>query len=635
MIGYEMEISTDRYDILCLDVFDTAILRLLDRPTDVFKYMESEYGWRGFAEDRVVREAKTRVSYRHRKDVSIDQIYEQLPYSLDKEIEAEKLFCIANPEIHRIYEASLKAGIKVYFVSDMYLRKEHVVDILTANGYDRFEDVFVSSEDDLIKGDGSRYVWLRDKLALSPGRILHIGDNYVSDYLRARENGIDSIHYSNKESFYSNDQFTKDRILPYQSQGKLGISFLCSAYHYWRLKKKETPSYWRSFGFFYGGPLVTAFCQFINRNISENGYNCKNIYFLARDGRIVLDVYRRLYQTDSLKYLWASRRCMAFPSLSNFEFKSDEDPITQFCTPVGISSASDIVARFNYEDLHHLEKELESHIDFSTVSILKIYECLLRFKALLIERAKNERAVLKEYLHHVGMLDEKEIVLVDVGWGGTIQNCLMKILNEIENMDKRVHGIYIGVSDNAKNKEYKSGFLFENNIDHFRKYLDLIELLTSSSENGIIRILKTGDHFVPERFEACAEERKRQAAAFDIQQGIQDFADIVKERGINPLSFFDAEVFKILFEGLNDHPCTEDMRHLGDLKHCTVLGNKYDKAILPTMRPKGQEARVHTEIPNAAGSDLHRKMGTLFACLRARDYNRIKNAVMRTLRSVR
>lgn len=618
-----VELDIEKYDVFCFDIFDTAIIRLLAKPTDLFKVIGMRHGISGFCNDRIKKEAKTRKQYPKKRDVSIYEIYCDFPYDVNIEIATEIEFCFANPEIFQKYQEIVSAGKKVFFISDMYLPKDVLEKILTSNGYDKYEDVFVSSEDDLLKGDGSRFAWLQNFQLFKSSKIIHVGDNRVSDFLMPIRHGFDSFHYKDKSRFLKADSFIGCKYNYFEESDTLGSSFILSSYHLWSLKNQSftTKSYWERFGFFYGGALVVSFCYYINSIIKLKGSRCKNLYFLARDGDILKSVYDLLFENSETKYLWASRRCMALPALTTLLPEDDADQLIQFCNPVGVDIAKDIVNRFNYSDLDSFEKGLAKKGGTFTESA--IYGCLFDEKEQILQKASKEREILLDYLKSEGLLDEKEVFLVDVGWGGSIQDSLSKIINTIEGHNKDIFGIYIGVNDSARAKEFKNGFLFEKDFDRFRDYIELIELLTSSPQDPVIRIEKVNDAFRPVTMEANEEEQKRQEASFFIQKGIIEFAVFIKENSIGPVDFLSDQDFKTLFGSLRFHPSQNDILYLNGLRHAMAIGNNYNRGILPSSFSDENTSKVEF---------IKEKFRVLLFHLRRGNFSVIRDAIVGSLR---
>src|SRR3954470_1208091 len=109
----------ERFDVLSLDVFDTALLRDVARPTDVFAFVERHHAYAGggptdFAEVRRLAEVegRRRAPPAH-EDITLDEIYDALPASLRGTREAlqalecrvEQRLMRANPFVRALAEA--------------------------------------------------------------------------------------------------------------------------------------------------------------------------------------------------------------------------------------------------------------------------------------------------------------------------------------------------------------------------------------------------------------------------------------------------------------------------------------------------------------------------------------------------
>ncbi|MDT8364613.1 MAG: PIG-L family deacetylase [Nitrosomonas sp.] len=576
-------IDITKYDYFFLDVFDTAIIRFFKKPTDLFEYISFKTKNSDFHVQRIQQEAETRKQYKDRKEISILEIYNNLPSdSIEEEISAELKFCVAHPEVYNFYLKLLDAGKKIYFVSDMYLDKETVSRILNENGFCTYEGVHVSSEDDLLKGDGSRFEWLKKNIPESIGSTIHIGDNRISDFSQPQAHGFDAFHFMEHDVYYRQDSFLYSKIEFLNSKHSLGLSFLLATFRYWKSGfHDQQPDYWRQFGFLYGGALISAFCGFIHEQLASRKLSCDKIYFLARDGDIMSQVYQLLYDDVQAVYLMASRRCMLFPSLQSLTHADDEEALKQFIGPLGNTSAEDILERFGYTDLDNLKADLKNiGPDPSKWAERDIHACILRHKQSIMEKVVAERDILFEYLSEMSCFDQDDIVIVDVGWGGSIQNSLVKLLALWNNPKKNLHGIYLGVNDGVAHKQNKTGFLFEGDHSQFLEYFNLIELITSSPQNGVVRIDRVNGNFVPVTGANSEHEQKRQLVSAEIQKGILDFARLIKKRNIDSLNFIHADDFRALFESLRDYASEEDVVQFGQLRHAMMIGNSYTHPVL-------------------------------------------------------
>ncbi|HZS37914.1 MAG TPA: hypothetical protein VFF06_13850 [Polyangia bacterium] len=204
----------DGCDVLSLDVFDTALLRRVGEPVDVFALVAREYRHRrggalvpfDFAARRIAAERRARedVWARHQRgDVTLDEIYAALdaPAGWDAaelkslELAAERALCAQNPYVHAAYRHAQRRGKRIVFVSDMYLPPEFIAGMLRDGGYDQVE-LFVSSAcGGVCKWDGALYRHVAAALGVAPARMLHLGDNPLSDVVMALREGVGALLY--------------------------------------------------------------------------------------------------------------------------------------------------------------------------------------------------------------------------------------------------------------------------------------------------------------------------------------------------------------------------------------------------------------------------------------------------------
>ena len=365
-----------------------------------------------------------------------------------------------------------------------------------------------------------------------------------------------------------------------------GVSFIMGAYRYWKLGfNKHNFSLWREFGFFYGGALIYKFCQFIESkalsSLSENG----TLFFLARDGDIIKQVYDAMYGHRETKYLYASRRCMTFPCIEDFSGAKPNRFLSLYSHPREAKSAEEIFSRFNYDDLSLLKSDLSEAGDTDLRESF-VMECIRKSSRDLLEKAKAERRNLVGYLGSVGFTSGADSLVVDVGWNGTIQDCLDVLVGGDQGGPGEIIGCYLGVSNNAENKANKSGYLFSGHLKGFDEYLDLIEFITASPKEGVESLKKIGSEYVPVDATSSEHEELRREISKDVQAGILDFANLIKDREFSDLCFVKADDFKLLFDSLKNsaHPNLIDA--FSNLKHSRDISGKHSSPIVDFSRLK-------------------------------------------------
>ena len=178
------------FDIISFDVFDTLILRTVNDPKDVFTILAVESGFNDFKSARITAEKIAREKMQaslNTREIVINDIYDVLyeRYGIEKkwmlrEIEIEKEVCIANPYFFDIYNQLLQLNKRITVMTDMYLPKTVITEILSNCGYKTFYSIYVSNELKLCKGDGSLPKYINENL-IKGQRAIHIGDNYTAD----------------------------------------------------------------------------------------------------------------------------------------------------------------------------------------------------------------------------------------------------------------------------------------------------------------------------------------------------------------------------------------------------------------------------------------------------------------------
>ena len=204
----------NRYDVISFDIFDTLIYRCVGNPHNIFfeieKVLYERYGndYIGFAQKRIIAERQA-ISFSDKEEILLNEIYKYLDINrkdivcqLEKDIEIE--LSVVNFEMLEIYQECLNQKKRVVMCSDMYLDKETIEKILQKNRCADYEQLFLSSDRNKRKSTGTLYQELIDETGVMPKKILHIGDNFISDYLHAKKKGIAAFHYSPAKRYKEN-----------------------------------------------------------------------------------------------------------------------------------------------------------------------------------------------------------------------------------------------------------------------------------------------------------------------------------------------------------------------------------------------------------------------------------------------
>lgn len=207
----------DAVDAVSFDMFDTLVQRDgLFCPKDLFYRVQALAETRcairlnDFVSVRVRAEsiARVRARGRHSEETTLEEIYIELAKILrlpagmghailETELECERAALMELPNGKRLYDASILAGKTVVVTSDTYLSRAFVQDVLEKAGFEKVHRVYASSEFGKTKHDGSLFDIVLKDLACPPSRLLHVGDNPLSDAAAALGKGLRSFVCTN------------------------------------------------------------------------------------------------------------------------------------------------------------------------------------------------------------------------------------------------------------------------------------------------------------------------------------------------------------------------------------------------------------------------------------------------------
>ncbi|EFB1111139.1 HAD-IA family hydrolase, partial [Escherichia coli] len=327
--------------IISFDIFDTLVYRPTEVPIDVFKFLETKmlHISNGVAENfsriRHVSEVEAR-NEKDSKEVTLDEIYDKIKefYKLDREtinnmkwaeVEYETKIIKPRPAGKKLWDIAKKTGKPIYIISDMYLPKDAILNILKINGYDGFEKVYISNEYGVSKKEGGLFDLVINESGVSPNNILHIGDNNISDNKEPKARGIKTYRLIRSiDRLRSSEVYSK--IYPEKiGNNELSRSLLAGLTAQKIFDSEIDPGAKKSH--FYGdpvnlgyagiGPFVSAFMLWLGRKAKQD--NISHLYFLSREGWLLKQVYDVIHKDDkdvpSTTYLYASRRATRVASL--------------------------------------------------------------------------------------------------------------------------------------------------------------------------------------------------------------------------------------------------------------------------------------------------------------------------------
>lgn len=571
----------DSCELISFDVFDTLLRRPFLEPPHLFDKMAALLGNEEFAAARRFAEAKARRKYREALDVNLEQIYEFLDYNPADEIVIERLHLVPRKDVCGLLKTAREKGKKVIAISDMYLPKSVVSEILAAN--DIFvDDLIVSSTDGVAKYDGSAFRLAARRYDIRLRRFLHFGDNKTSDYEVPASLGMRAVLVGNWVPGGPTCKLTDTLITKLADLGHRASSVGAALRdlrfifgHY---------DFWRDLGRYHVGPIVYSFANWIAEQVRAR--SIEHIIFVARDGWLPFNVYRYLGYPGKASYAYLSRAVLVQASFETMPEATLNQLVSGVAAPV-----SDYVNRIGLQAEELMAAALEAFKGDPIIDDTNDRGRLSLFfqenRSLLSQQSKIAQENLRAYLNELGVFERPDrVALVEIGWGGTIAAILSHLFAEA----KEWHYLFWGTQERFQAPELKhSAQFFEfgeprHYMDVAFECIELVEFFLSSPEPSVIGLKSAPDGIHP--IFSCQGDGwpERSSIARNIERGVMECAKYFSSftAGEDRLRVDCSVVYAILENVLR----TDDLnvvKRLGSIRHQVGMGESKPEILLPVM----------------------------------------------------
>ena len=563
------------YKYVSFDIFDTLLKRNVEKPTDVFEVIERKAG-NNFKKIRIEAEQKARheLITGDKKEITLKDIYSYIPGDTEKlqqlELQTERQLISDSIVMHEVFNKCIEEGKKIYLVSDMYLDRSFIEELLKKTGIKGYTKIYLSCEYQAVKADGSLFKVLLNKEKIKPDSIIHLGDSYKSDYLSPKKIGINAVYIpkeiKNNQFFVSKDDSIEYNILK---------SFINNT-----VDKQKSIYY--QYGYCQFGKLLWKYSNWIHDLAIKK--HLHKIFFLSRDGYIMKQAYDLCFCDPNIetRYLEVSRKSLRIPIL--WMDSSPEKIINLVTNAMQISIKS--VFDGTGLDITNYNDELKAHgftanTIFERSSIQDNTELKLLIKDLypdIYSNSKKQFELLKKYLDDQGV--RGEFGIVDIGYAGSMQRYLQQALDKL-NVDAKIAGFYLCVS-NTYHKYISDGYAPDLNgylfdfyhepeaIDCRSSFVGLFETLFLekngsvkcyiSNENGDVMALR-----YPYEYKENGEYTQTYFNITDIQNGALEF---IKNASSNPIVNNISLSNKQVFDGIyktGTNPDRKDLAMFSDI----------------------------------------------------------------------
>lgn len=457
-----MYLKLKEYDIISFDIFDTLITRKVYDPDILFKIIDENrskkiklnkdfYTIRKEAENEIRTELN---------DPDIHQIYDRIQKkcslsNMEKEelknmeISLERQFLIPRKDMLNLFNRLKENKNTLILISDMYLPSDVLKDILKNCGYQGYSKLYISCEVNLRKDNGNIWEYIKNKH--QGKKIIHVGDNEESDCHKLWNYNLIPEHIMSGKMMYQNSSYGY-----YFNQEKSTLSIKDSILFGLIINKTlfNSPFKWNEskgsysvgnlyeYGYSIIGPILFEYMVWLIQSLKNE--KKASLLFLAREGYYFQKMYHLIKDRCNCIYLkeiediyfLTSRRCVSVACI-----KTKEDIYNILDIEYYGDIKSLMKTRFNLEIR---EKNFAVIIkQDGTGNKQDVSKILEKYEDEIMKIAKRERENYLKYIRRsVKNLDN--MIVVDLGYSGTTQMFLSKLLN------KKIAGKYLVVKNQPK-----------------------------------------------------------------------------------------------------------------------------------------------------------------------------------------
>lgn len=438
--------------IYSFDVFDTLLTRWIGNPMQIFRIYADRAVQRGLIDIQpsVLYQARVNADRRarlftHQIEASLSQIYRELANELELnddiasklqqlELEIETEYLIPIPPAYEMLMQARRSHPHVVYISDMYLPSEFMIARLKQNNFWQEGDrLYVSSEIGKSKGKGDLFTHVLQDLQIKPTQLIHTGNSQRSDINKPRSLGIKAIYFDD-----ANPNRYEAILQKYYLETQ-GISSLWAGIsRYARLQiaaQNSKQRVLRDIATSVAAPILTAYVIWILQQAKVQ--KLARLYFLARDGEILLQIAKELapqiYPEVELRYLYVSRQALRMPGLiainkAFWEWMFDDTNFFSIDSLLRRMCLNQQDAQAIFEALGYPVATWQQNLEASERQALRRkLEAHQQLQELVLNVAKQKREILQAYLQQEKMLDGAAFGLIDVGWRGSLQISLENI----------------------------------------------------------------------------------------------------------------------------------------------------------------------------------------------------------------
>ncbi len=434
--------------VVSFDFFDTLVCRVCGEPNDLFIEAGRQLAARGlfarpftpmeFYSARIAADERARKNAARQGrfvEIKLADIYAELKNVVTDaaaacrlEFDLERNYCYLNPAVASLAQHAKALGCKVAVISDTYFSSAQLQQLLRENGFSPslFDLFLVSCERGKAKWNGQLYQDLFRHFDIHPGELMHFGDNLHADYHASRRFGVQAVHYY-KTTPQLDQHFAGEKNLRGSDQHFAGA--LNSVRILTARRAESNQDAFRD-GAFVFGPVLARYADWCVEKFKAA--NVRKVLALMREGELLGELVRRSAAVAKFDLeivnCYTSRRATARGAMPEvtpaaaLELLEGSSSVTLQSILEVLGLGEEIARQF---DPQRLRRPIPAQENIN--ELLKLLFDNPRIHEL-IEAGRTESFDLAfAYLSSLAG-NESNVGVLDIGWGGSIQRNVTRIL---------------------------------------------------------------------------------------------------------------------------------------------------------------------------------------------------------------
>lgn len=580
-------IESRRYRLLSLDIFDTLAWRMSPSPQDVFFMVAQrlrERGWmhdsssaESFVRERIAAEEAARRGQASR-EVTLDEIYKKFPrgylrgaapqQAVELELAAEREVVRVNPDMRALLARAKELGLATALVSDTYFDSRRIAELIDVTA----DYTLLSCEQRLSKSRGL-HRRLTELSGVPPKQILHVGNDYVADIIGPGSLEVERYWFRLLPDDYGAlFHLELPGTLSERAQRFMGSDYGLSA-----LRSRcmfRTEDEYERWGLGVLGPLVSGYCDWTVSQCASEGIELA--LCLMREGRILKQILDLTGAPLRTAELFVSR----FAARKAAILKGTQEELKAFLLRPSPQAKVRMLSQLGLETDGVDPAEVLT--PEQTMKLIREVRADPTLRRRVIQDSERARAGLLAHMKQAagGALPAR-IALVDLGYRGTIQECLQRVL-QAEGLGVETHGYYFVTGGEVRETQATGaaaeGWLAENGqpiaMAHtFMRSPEIVEQCLMADCGSALGYRPGGEPILDEW--RIAGEQRAQIAA--VQRGILAFAEAWRQQRADE-GLTDTAHLKELYRAICirsvARPLEAELRLFGGWQHDENFGSQ-------------------------------------------------------------